>query len=218
MKIRKTSLPAALCAVFLALGAGAQERGTQERQDKRKPDAWITTKVKAALATHKNVSAVRTNVDTKGGIVTLRGEVNTPAEKELAGRYAKEVEGVRQVDNRLIVKGERSAGETEGAGDRMLDRIGGDRRKDDREPSGSGIEGAGDRALENVGNASLTGRVKAALAGQPETSAFRTDVDSDRGSVTLMGTAKSNAERDLAEKVVRGVKGVKDVDNQIEVR
>jgi hyperosmotically inducible protein len=209
MKISSKSLPAVLCAAFLAVGAGAKES--------RKPDAWITTKVKSELAAHKNVSAMGTHVETRNGTVILRGDVKSEAEKELAESYAKQVDGVRAVDNRLMVKSERVAGETEGAGDRMLEKMGHKTERGSKRVERK-TEGAGDRALDSVGNAGLTGRVKAALAGHRGTSAFRTDVDSDRGAVTLTGTAKSAAEKDLAEKVVRGVKGVKEVENRIEVR
>jgi osmotically-inducible protein OsmY len=101
-------LSAAVCALLLAVGAGAKET--------HRPDAWITTKVKSALATHRDVSAFGTHVQTKNGIVILRGKVNNQAEKDLAGRYAKEVEGVRGVENKLTVKGEPAA-----SGDRSMD-------------------------------------------------------------------------------------------------
>jgi hyperosmotically inducible protein len=212
MKISSKSLPAVLCAAFLAVGAGAKES--------HKPDAWITTKVKSELAGHKNVSAMGTHVETRNGTVILRGEVKSAAEKELAETYAKQVDGVRAVDNRLTIKGSgrtTDGGEMEGAGDRTLDKLSGKTERGSRKVDRK-IEGAGDRAVDTMGNAGLTGRVKAALAGHRGTSAFRTDVDSDRGAVTLTGTAKSEAEKDLAEKVVRGVKGVKEVDNRIQVR
>ncbi len=184
MKNQSTYLAAA-CALLLATGAVAKES--------RKPDAWITTKVKSTLATHKNVSAFDTHVETKKGFVTLTGDVDTMAEKELVTRYAREVEGVRGVNNRLEVKSAVA------------------------DPTVA-TEGAGDSALHEIGDATLTARIKTALMMERETSAFHTDVDTERGAVTLIGTAKSGAERDLAEKVVRKVEGVKSVDNRIEVK
>jgi hyperosmotically inducible protein len=65
-------------------------------------DAWITTKVKAVLMFHRNVSAV-TEVNTTNGIVTLRGHASSEAEKDLTTEYAKDVEGVKDVKNDMIV-------------------------------------------------------------------------------------------------------------------
>jgi osmotically-inducible protein OsmY len=66
-------------------------------------DAWITMKVKTALTFHKNVSATATTVTTLDGVVTLSGSAATEAKKELTGEYAKDVEGVTEVRNDLVV-------------------------------------------------------------------------------------------------------------------
>lgn len=67
-----------------------------------KPDAWLSTKVKTTLLFHRNVSAL-TSVDTKDGIVTLKGEAESQAQKDLTGEYAKDVEGVKEVKNEMTV-------------------------------------------------------------------------------------------------------------------
>ena len=66
-------------------------------------DAWLDAKVKAALSFHRSVNAATTEVDVKDGIVTLRGEAAGEAQKELATEYAKDVEGVKDVRNEMIV-------------------------------------------------------------------------------------------------------------------
>ncbi|KUG23410.1 hypothetical protein ASZ90_006794 [hydrocarbon metagenome] len=63
-------------------------------------DAWITAKVKTIFLFHKNVSAM-TEVSTKDGIVTLRGKANNEAQKDLTTEYAKDVEGVKGVNNEM---------------------------------------------------------------------------------------------------------------------
>jgi osmotically-inducible protein OsmY len=65
-------------------------------------DAWITSKVKAMFLFHRNVSAM-TEVDTKQGIVTLQGKAANEAQKELTTEYAKDVEGVKGVNNEMTV-------------------------------------------------------------------------------------------------------------------
>jgi osmotically-inducible protein OsmY len=65
-------------------------------------DAWLTTKVKTMLLFHRNVSAM-TEVNTKDGIVTLRGEATSQAQKDLTTEYAKDVEGVKDVKNEMTI-------------------------------------------------------------------------------------------------------------------
>ncbi|MBN1665395.1 MAG: BON domain-containing protein [Deltaproteobacteria bacterium] len=66
-------------------------------------DAWIRDKVKAALLFHRSVNAGTTEVDVKDGIVTLRGEASSQAQKELTAEYARDVDGVKGVNNDLVV-------------------------------------------------------------------------------------------------------------------
>ncbi len=67
-------------------------------------DATITASVSAGLAKDPDLSAVKINVDTKGGAVTLNGPAPTAAAKARAEDIAKGVEGVSSVDNKLEVK------------------------------------------------------------------------------------------------------------------
>jgi osmotically-inducible protein OsmY len=67
-------------------------------------DAWITAKVKSVLLYHRNVSAM-TEIDTKDGIVTLSGDASSQAQKDLTTEYVKDVEGVKDVNNEMTVKG-----------------------------------------------------------------------------------------------------------------
>ena len=77
-------------------------------------DAWITAKVKTIFLFHRNVSAM-TEVDTKAGIVTLQGKAANEAQKDLTTEYAKDIEGVKGVNNVMTVtktpKTKRTAGE-----------------------------------------------------------------------------------------------------------
>lgn len=68
----------------------------------KKPDAWLSAKVKTTLLFHRNVSAT-TNVDTKDGIVTLRGEADNQAQKDLTAKYAQDIDGVKEVINEMTV-------------------------------------------------------------------------------------------------------------------
>jgi len=66
-------------------------------------DSWISLKVKSALLFHRNVSASGTDVYVKDGVVSLRGEASSMAQKELTTEHAKDVEGVKEVNNEMTV-------------------------------------------------------------------------------------------------------------------
>jgi hyperosmotically inducible periplasmic protein len=66
-------------------------------------DGWLSTKVKSTLLFHRNVSAGGTDVHVKNGVVSLRGEASSQAQKELTGEYAKDTEGVNEVNNEMTV-------------------------------------------------------------------------------------------------------------------
>lgn len=66
-------------------------------------DLWLSLKVKSALAYHRNVSAYGTKVEVNEGVVTLKGEATSMAQKELATEYAKDVEGIKDVKNEMTV-------------------------------------------------------------------------------------------------------------------
>ena len=83
-------------------------------QPTEQSDAWITMKVMTALTFHKHVAAIGTDVHTQGGVVTLKGKADSGAQKELTGEYARDVEGVVEVRNELVVAREARAKESIG--------------------------------------------------------------------------------------------------------
>lgn len=78
-----------------AMGAGAMDKVD---------DATITTKVNAALAADKDLAAIKIDVDTKNGVVTLTGPAPSADARERATDLAKNVKGVSSVNNQLTVK------------------------------------------------------------------------------------------------------------------
>ncbi len=66
-------------------------------------DTWMGRKIKLTLMFHRNVNAGKTDVAVQDGVVTLKGEVDSLAQKDLTGEYAKDIEGVKEVKNELVV-------------------------------------------------------------------------------------------------------------------
>jgi len=68
-------------------------------------DAAITSSVSAGLAKDPDLSALKIDVDTKAGVVSLKGPAPNAAAKARAEEIAKGVQGVTSVNNQLEVKG-----------------------------------------------------------------------------------------------------------------
>lgn len=67
-------------------------------------DMAITTSIKAGLAQDKELSALRINVDTKNGHVSLSGSAPNASARERAQTIALSEKGVTGVDNRLVIE------------------------------------------------------------------------------------------------------------------
>ena len=67
-------------------------------------DGWITTKVKTSFVGEDALANSDIDVDTKNGVVTLKGNVASQAGKVRAEAIAKDIDGVKQVKNQLKVK------------------------------------------------------------------------------------------------------------------
>lgn len=66
-------------------------------------DGWISMQVKYLLLYNRHVSGINTQVFVTDGIVTLRGEAESQAQKDLAGEYAKDIKGVKDVKNEMTI-------------------------------------------------------------------------------------------------------------------
>jgi hyperosmotically inducible protein len=68
------------------------------------PDNLIYDNVRRKLATDDTVKGGGLDLDVKDGNVILRGVVDSPKKKEKAEKIAKRVNGVKSVDNEIVVK------------------------------------------------------------------------------------------------------------------
>ena len=86
-----------------AASAGNAVSNAGERAMGAIDDATITAKVNAELARDADLSALKINVDTVNGKVTLNGPAPTTVARDRAETIAKAVEGVTEVNNQLVV-------------------------------------------------------------------------------------------------------------------
>jgi hyperosmotically inducible protein len=148
-------------------------------------DAWLGERVRNTLLFHRSVSYTNTQVSVTNGNVTLRGTATSEAQKQLTSEYAKDVSGVKDVDNKMTLT-----------------------KSSDREHRSVG---------DAIDDASITTQVRMSLLFHHGTDVFDTKVSTHEGVVTLGGTAKNQAEIDLATKRVKDVNGVKSVTNKMTI-
>ncbi|KXS31206.1 MAG: Transport-associated protein [Candidatus Gallionella acididurans] len=67
-------------------------------------DTEITSKVKAAIFAEPGLKTLQISVDTVKGLVTLSGSVDSLTNSHRAKELASAVQGVNEVENRLVVK------------------------------------------------------------------------------------------------------------------
>jgi hyperosmotically inducible protein len=155
-----------------------------------KTDSGVTVKVKGKLASDDTVKATQIDVTTKDHVVTLTGTVNSEVERDRAIEIARSVEGVRDVQNMIVV----------------------------REPGGSGDAPDSDRTVGQVfDDAGITAAVKAKLLDDPAVRGLQIDVDTREGVVYLTGTVRSDAEKTRAIDIARGTEHVRDVQADLRI-
>ncbi len=150
-------------------------------------DGWLSARVKAALLFHRNVSARHTEVTAIDGMVTLRGEATSRAQRDLATEYVGDVEGVESVRNFMTIS------------------------KTSTTPT------PGQTAGEMIDDASITAQVKTALLFRRSASAGKIRVKTTDGTVTLGGTVRSAADKALVVQLVTDIDGVRSVVNDMTI-
>lgn len=149
-------------------------------------DATISATIKSKLLWSKHADGLNTEIDTRGGKVTLSGTAHNAAARELAGKLAWNTQGVSSVDNRLVV----------GPSKRGL---------------GKEARITANEAERDVADAWITTKVKSTFMYSNNVSGSDIGVTTDRGVVTLSGKVDSGAERALAIELAENVRGVKAV-------
>lgn len=186
-------------AVMALLGIAALSFGctqSEPRADEKRVagdavhDASITTLIKTTYLFNQHLDSFRIQVDTRDGVVTLKGSVPSDIHRDLAAAIAGNAEGVREVRNELELA----------------------------EAGGDGPEEAERTFGEAVRDASVTASVKMALAFERSVRGSAIRVHTDRGTVTLTGEVDSEAERQIAARVARDIEGVKHVVSNVQVR
>ena len=135
-----------------AKGAPTGDRSTSTTKEPV-TDSWVTAKTKIALFADARVKGRQINVETKKGLVMLRGKVDSDEAKNAAEEIAKSIDGVKSVKNELQVVAPSKREAVEEKDDAITERVKREIAKDSRLSKGS-ID-----VKTNAGVVSLTGEV-----------------------------------------------------------
>ena len=97
-------IPAIVAAVMLTTVVGCAETSTHESTGQYVDDTALTTKVKAAILDEPTLKVAEINVETYQGKVQLSGFVATQDNINKAVDVARNVTGVKEVNNDIRLK------------------------------------------------------------------------------------------------------------------
>ena len=144
-------------------------------------------KVWTVIALDRHLNPFGIDVDVKNGTATLTGSVESDIDRDLAEQLALGTEGVNKVNNKLTL----------------------DPPKADQKPKPS--------LSQQMDDATLTAMVKSKLLWNSNTEGTDINVTTEQGVVSLKGVTNSDEARELAGQLAGNTKGVKNVDNQLNV-
>lgn len=151
-------------------------------------DIWTSGVVTGALLCNSHLNRFAIRAQAVGNTATLRGNVSTEAERELAEQITLNVPGIEEVDNEIDI---------------IITGV--DPARTNQMP-----------AL-NFSDAAVTTRVKSQLLANQETSGLDIAVNTDNGVVTLTGAVESDVDKELVYYIARNTESVRQVVNKLEV-
>jgi len=150
-----------------------------------------SAQISTAFALSPFLRAHDLEVVVKGDKAILTGKVEGEVNKDLASEIALGVKGIKDVENKITVDENYEAS-----------------KKDDKDRSFG----------EVVDDATITASIKSKLLWSKFAEGLSTNVDTEAGKVTLKGTADTEVNKELAERLAMNTKGVSSVDNQLKVK
>jgi osmotically-inducible protein OsmY len=206
MRLRVYGCAAALATLVLAgcdrtprvdnIAPAADKTATAPEREHSDP--LITARVQAKYFALPDVKVHRIDVDTRDGVVTLEGTVDSDAQRKAAAEIAKGVDGVARVENKLLVRPA-----DVGASDAQRHHT-----QDSAAPGRNGRTPAW-----------ITAKIQSQYYLNPELKPWRIDVDTaSSGAVTLSGTVDSDTDRAEAVRIARATEGVTNVTDNMRVQ
>lgn len=175
-------------AIMLAMSTSAV--WAADPTPKTLTEARQETQIWTTYALSPYLRANDLQVSVHDGKATLSGVVEEDVNKDLARQIALGVDGVKTVDNQIVVKADYTA------------------------PAPDAKRGYG----EVVDDATISTAVKSRLAWSKHADELDATVHTQRGAVTLAGTATTREASDQALRLAKGTRGVLSVENNLVIR
>jgi osmotically-inducible protein OsmY len=187
------------------LGEKASEAGEKSKEAANRAgnvieDSWITMKIQSKYFVDDEVRARNIDVDTKNGMVTLKGSVGSEGERQQAIAIARNTDGVTMVHDSLVV-------------DRNVSHP-----TRDSSPRGTtGVKGTAESAGQKVEDGWITMKIQSKYFIHDDIKAHKIDVDTKSGVVTLNGSVPTAGAKTAAEVIAKSTDGVTRVVNNLKV-
>lgn len=186
--------------------------------EERLNDAGITASIQSRYFLDSNIKARRIEVDTRGGVVTLRGEVVSDDERAQALILARTTEGVARVEDGLTVNlAAQSAPAAQGATTAPALPSAAPSVSSPA-PSSAPSSAAPAAAAVQAQDAALATELESKFAADRQVKGAAIGVTAKDGVVLLEGTAPTAAAKQRALTLVRETKGVVQVVDRMTVR
>ena len=201
MNYGKTKLTLAVATALGTLavaptGAQADAHGNEMRAEHddralsvQLKDARLEGMVETTFLLNEHINPFDLDVEVREQVAYLAGTVSSEADKELAGKLAKSVEGVTKVSNEIAV-----------------------------DPTATiDVDTDDERWAQGIEDATITAAIKSRLLWNGHTDGLSIDVDTQNGRVRLTGEADSEAAAELAEQLAKDTRNVVAVSNELKV-
>jgi osmotically-inducible protein OsmY len=162
----------------------------------RLDDGRITTMIQAKFFLDATVKGRRIDVDTTSGVVTLRGDVASDAERSEALRLARETDGVQRVEDMLAVNA-------------SLDRSG---------DSGTDTRATHESLGTRIDDSVIVTKLRAKFLADAQVKGASIEVAANNGVVTLEGPIANAAAHERALALTRDTDGVVQVVDRLSVQ
>jgi hyperosmotically inducible protein len=173
-------------------------------------DAWITTQIYAKFFVDPDIKGRHIDVETVSGVVTLRGTIQSGAERSQAIAKAKGTDGVKQVVDKLSLP----QAEKPPAGDAHEQS----RPSTNAEQVKAHAQSAADRVGKEMSDTWITTKVQAIYFLDKDVKGMDIAVTTKGTVVTLTGTVPTEATRQKAVADARSIEGVSQVVDKITVK
>jgi osmotically-inducible protein OsmY len=189
--LSRLALAAGIALALGGIGTGfAATTSPQPTTNEQAIDASRGMRILTSFNTNRHLRGYDLSAKVEGDKAMISGNVEDIVAKDLAEQIAMGVDGIKRVDNRIVVDSNYQHA----------------KREDNDRNFG-----------EHVEDATVTASVKSKLLWNSHTDGLDIHVDTNYGKVTLTGTANSADEKALAGRIARDTEDVRGVKNEIVV-